>query len=216
MARKPWGRVAVGTRLVANAPAEFIVSWSHLLLMGMRPGDSLLPMPIRTYHHGAANELVRHALRGEVDSILFVDSDQVFTADSLSRLRDNKHGKEYDIIMGLIAHRKNGLPLVMRSAGWDGPRPMFEHVTDYTPGHVVPVDVVGLGFTLMRMSVFDRIDEPWFSFPADTDTVGEDVWFCHKAREAGLRLAVDTSVEVGHLTNEPLTVSQIARARDDT
>jgi len=213
MARKTWGRVAIGTRVTGCVPAEFLVSWTHLLLTGMRPGDAVLPFPIRSYHHLAANELVRYALDGGVDSLLFVDSDQVFRADSLERLRDNKYGREYDIVMGLIPHRKTCEPIIMRAAGYDGERPLYEYADDWPAGHVVPVDCVGLGFTLARASVFETLAEPWFSFPADRDDVGEDVWFSHKARAAGLRLAVDTSVEVGHLVTEPLTVSGMRVAR---
>ncbi|MFQ5592170.1 MAG: hypothetical protein ACE5HE_13485 [Phycisphaerae bacterium] len=213
MARELWGRVAVGTRVVGCVPAEFLVSWTHLLLSGLRPGDAVLPFPIRAYHHAAANELVRYARKAGADSLLFVDSDQVFRHDALAKMRDNKYSQEFDVVMGLIVRRKTCDPIIMRAAGYDGERPLYEYVGEWQHGHVVPVDCLGLGFTLVRMAVFDRLSEPWFSFPAESDAVGEDVWFSHKARAAGLRLAVDTSVEVGHLVVEPLTASSVRRAR---
>ena len=51
------------------------------------------------------------------------------------------------------------------------------------------------------MTVFDRVEYPWFKLDIqDGKPVGEDIYFCSKARKADVRICVDTAIEVGHLT----------------
>jgi hypothetical protein len=68
-------------------------------------------------------------------------------------------------------------------------------------GKLIDVDATGTGCLLFDMSVFDQVEMPWFKLDIqDGKPVGEDIYFCSKARKAGVRISIDTSIEVGHLT----------------
>jgi GT2 family glycosyltransferase len=69
------------------------------------------------------------------------------------------------------------------------------------PPGVFPVKHSGLGFALVQRQTFERIGFPWFKWPEEEDgtNVGEDVWFCHRVREAGLQIVCDGSVACGHV-----------------
>jgi hypothetical protein len=69
----------------------------------------------------------------------------------------------------------------------------------------VEVDATGTGCLLIETRVFLDLQKPYFQFTPNPDkeiggVIGEDIWFCHKAREAGYKIFVDTSVPVGHLS----------------
>jgi GT2 family glycosyltransferase len=60
----------------------------------------------------------------------------------------------------------------------------------------------GGGFILIKTDVFRSMKRPWFYFEPQTETagpVGEDVWFCDKARQHGYDIWVEPSIEIGHI-----------------
>lgn len=72
-------------------------------------------------------------------------------------------------------------------------------------GRMIEVDWVGGGYLLVKGEVFAKIDSPWFqnrNEPIDNGPnyrlVGEDVYFCRKAKEAGFPIYVDLDVKIGH------------------
>ena len=69
-------------------------------------------------------------------------------------------------------------------------------------GDLIQVDATGCGCLAFRMDVFKKIPEPWFELKnaENGKPVGEDIRFCSKARELGLKIGVDTSIAVDHLT----------------
>ena len=64
------------------------------------------------------------------------------------------------------------------------------------------LEEVGAGMLLVRMSVFDTIQAPWFNFrwiPEKDDWGGEDGYFCRKAKQNGYKIHLDTRVGCGHI-----------------
>ncbi len=52
------------------------------------------------------------------------------------------------------------------------------------------------GFMLINLESIKNIQRPWFRAE---DGVGEDVYFCRKARAAGLNVVCDERIEIGHI-----------------
>jgi hypothetical protein len=52
------------------------------------------------------------------------------------------------------------------------------------------VSQTGLGFTLIRREVFERIRTPWFQFGAASGgrVIGEDTWFSNGVTQAGFEI----------------------------
>jgi len=56
----------------------------------------------------------------------------------------------------------------------------------------------------IKAGVFKALSEPWYETPWRTDKrgyIGEDVFFCNKARDAGFKIWIDHDVskEIGHV-----------------
>ena len=57
------------------------------------------------------------------------------------------------------------------------------------------VDLVPFPFTLIKLSVFDKIKSPWFH---TTNHYPTDSWFCDRMMEAGLEIYAHMGVRLNH------------------
>jgi hypothetical protein len=64
------------------------------------------------------------------------------------------------------------------------------------------VEWVGTGCMLIRRKVFEAMQPPYMEFLAPG--LGEDVFFCRKARQLGFNVYVDTALCAGHMTALPI------------
>ena len=205
-----WGAIAVGTRMNDRCDPVFFNCWSHLLARGLRPGDTLLDAAVELSQHYAATVMAKFFLRSDADTLCMVDTDMIFKPDTLTRLRDDPQGWDYDILSALsVTRRKPFYPILLRlkEESEKTPQCAFESMVNSIDGSVIAADSVGTGFTLIRRRVFDLMREKmgierWF-FEFGPEGQGEDTNFCLRARELGLKIGVHTGVSIGH--RGPLT-----------
>lgn len=143
-------------------------------------------------------ELVMMALGHDYTHILFLDSDMRFPRSALVHLlaRDayiigaNYVTRRYPVKPVTFANDEDASVRVFTEADADG----LEEVAS-----------IGFGLVLIDLDVFRGMSRPWFATPWDEETrkfVGEDVFFCRKARkELGLPVLVDhgLSQKVSHV-----------------
>jgi len=133
------------------------------------------------------NYLSSQAFKNDSEYILMVDDDMVFPNDTLDRLIGHKK----DIIG--VASNQRKLPIqttVEPLGGGEIPDKVFE------------VKAVGGGVLLIDMVVFKKMPQPWFSFKTHSNgmtMVGEDKWFCDKARGVGFSVWCDPTIIIKHL-----------------
>lgn len=151
----------------------------------------------------ARNMTVQVARHHKAKYILFRDDDVVDPrGDGVLRLYQHN----VDIAGGFYCMKR--MPTEPLIYGTDIKGPML----DWKPGDVMKVGAIGMGFCLIKTSVFDKIPEPWFKTsqfpdPKDPQTekatrFTEDFYFCMKAREAGLDVWCDTSVSCYHVDSK--------------
>lgn len=137
----------------------------------------------------------------EGDWVWFIDTDMLFAPTTLERLLDT--GKDAVQVLCLMRHPPNDPLLYQHSA------------TERDPGlsgppRVVEVQSLGAGGTLYRKAAFEAMPGPWFE-----GIIGrEDTSFAQKLRDKGIRLYVDMSTPVVHLT--PMGVRPKYEARTGT
>lgn len=209
-----WGDIAVGIRVAKSPEPHFFVDWTKLLTGGLRGKDVVLMPQMFAPAHWAANKVVKAFLETDKDTLLFIDDDMTFPMRALHDLRENKSNWGYDLVMGFCTRR-----------GWP-PQPIVYHLKevpkmpqalrgdqfsmemDFEDGDVVEVDAVGLGFTVIRRQVLEEMidlekgleDTSFFKYEAGES---EDIYFSRTARNLGFRMAVDTSVKIGHISHQP-------------
>jgi hypothetical protein len=197
-----WGKIAIGTRMNDRCDPVFFNCWSHLIAGGLRKGDSVLDAGIELPQHFAAVVVVQYFLKSDADTLCFIDTDMIFKPDTLTRLRDNKAGQEFDVLSALsVTRRRPYAPIILRLK-----KERTDDQCAYDPimpeSGVMDVDTVGTGFTLIRRVVFEKMKsemgiDKWF-FDFGDGGVGEDTRFSQRAKKLGFKLGVDTDVKIGH------------------
>jgi len=150
--------------------------------------------------HEARNNAVQRMFDTECDAILFIDSDQTFPHTALDLLIE----KHKDIIGYPIVRKKP--PYYPNISRWYPDGGVYKVYENYPQNHIFQVDTIGMGFTYIRREVFEKIEKPYFDFGwvekdgKKTDQmIGEDVYFCKKAKEAGFKIWANPEIEIGHL-----------------
>lgn len=144
------------------------------------------------------NQLVEEMRKREAEWLWILGDDHAFSPDALERLL--AHLDRVDIVVPLCLQRNPPYRPVVYTGFMDG-GPMREiiNLEDHPAGGLVPIHSAGNAGMLITRRVFDGVAEPWFeSGKIVAGNLGEDVYFCDKAREAGFQLYCDLDVPFGH------------------
>lgn len=180
--------------IIGLAVRSYMSSWTLGYYSRLvKPEGSRLVLCEGSAVHGQRNRICRQ-ITPKDDWVFFLDDDMIFEPDTLMRLLS----ANVPIIGGLYLTRR---PPYYSAAGWKNPdgSARFLSAEDMNSGKVLEVDWVGTGCMLIRREVFEVLEYPWFEAGRiHPDEMSEDVWFCWKAKQAGLRVYIDTSVRLGH------------------
>lgn len=141
------------------------------------------------------HELVKAAQAWEATHVLFIDSDIVFRPNHVIDLLN------FDESIVGAAYSKRIEPVV--STAWHKIEDWSTHVKlqEQTNSHI-QVEAMALGFCLIELSVFDKLDLPWFILGfKDGQYTGEDIEFFRNCKNNNIPVWLDvkTSLEIGHL-----------------
>lgn len=146
------------------------------------------------------NSLVRTAVDEKCDYILFIDADMRFPKTTLERLL--AHNKD---IIGVNATTRMMPPKPTArniQINEDGSVDWLEVFSNKEKG-IGKVDAIGCGVMLIKTSCLKDIPQPYFYFEQllKGKLLGEDIYFCIKAKDAGIDTWVDhdLSMEIGHV-----------------
>lgn len=175
-----------------------VLSLAHLLEHTPQETTTIVATEGYTTAEGRSYCVIQAIKRG-CSHILFIDDDMIFPEDTLDTLL--KHNKE---IVGVNSQSRK-LPLTTTVALLkDGQHWAHDHVPPYyqMPEELFEVFSVGMGVALIDMKVFDVIEKPWFKFEVHESgkiLVGEDAWLCKQAREKGIKIWCDPTIDIGHI-----------------
>ena len=159
----------------------------------------------------ARNRIAADAINAKYDYVLMVDNDIALPRDALANLLEH----DADFVMGYYLNRyargENRFTTLYKPTwNWQ----MYEQ--DELAGmrgrgeHLIRVKGGGLGCALIKTSVFERVEFPWFEWvdqarekfiAADAyecrdafASGGEDITFCIRCERAGIPIHADTRV----------------------
>lgn len=186
-------RILVGMVASHGVQAKTVVALCSL--MTSSTNAVVLDIQQKSLIYIARNDIARKVIEYGLDGVLFVDSDQVFPNVALNILLDHRK----DII---------GFPIVAGNYPYNPNIRKFENGVytvyhDYPRDHIFQVDAIGMGFTYISKDVLGVLVEPYF-FHEQTEAgelIGEDVYFCKKAKENGFKVWCDPTVAIGHIKN---------------
>ena len=183
------------------------------------PGTEIMPLHSSSPAKNR-NLLILEALRrGYYSHIFFVDDDQAFREDTLMRLLS----RDVDIVSGMYCVKFEPFYIIALDNPNENNMSQFINMNKYKPNELIEVPRVPAGCLLVKTSALETIQEyiedefstfedqrlvtsnnyvnKWFTLGhIQPDEWGDDLWFCDRAREAGLKIYLDTGVPVGHMT----------------
>lgn len=144
------------------------------------------------------NELVR-AMTKEHQWLWILGDDHVFKPDLLLRLLE----RDVDITVPFCLRRAYPYHHVIH----EGEDKKFHRVPcNFLDGKSGLIDitgkVIGNAGMLIKRNVLEAVPEPWFEVgKTNPEVMGADLFFCHKAYQAGFKLFVDTDNVIGHINH---------------
>jgi len=132
------------------------------------------------------------------DYVLFVDSDMICDREALVKLLN----RNVDIV-GCNAAKRTVPFLPVYTEDING------EFLNFQEGKIYEMDYVGMAFTLIKMSVFEKLEEPYYFAEFDESKMmplGEDICFCRAARKKGFKIwcDMDVSMSIGHIHTQAL------------
>lgn len=123
---------------------------------------------------------------------LWLDSDHIFKPDLACQLA--RH--DVEAVSALYFHRKGAPTPVVFVHNEKDPTGLKHFGLVEVPRTLVQVDAFGFGACLMRREVFEKVPEPWFTIDW---RAGEDIAFCAKARQHGVKFHLDAQYTIAHI-----------------
>ncbi len=145
--------------------------------------------------------------------LFFLGDDMLPEWDAFIKLYDAVEAEQWDMLTALYHLKQEPpTPLMWRDNIVGAMKPG----RDFVMGDRVRVDMTGLDFTLIRVSLLEQITDPWFKTGPSKRVVldevlapyisqesvaahTEDAWFMKKAKALGAKMGVHTGVAVSHL-----------------
>jgi len=150
------------------------------------------------YVHNNRNRLFEKAHASAVDYLMFVDADMEFGKEEIEKLIL----QQKEIIGGLYHSRgEPRVPYAFKVDDTDGRLKIIKD--EVIPKKTFEVDAVATGFMLIDMKVFNKMKPPYFFYgdPVLFPELGDDMYFCLKAKHYGIKIFCDPMVDLGHIGN---------------
>lgn len=195
-------KATVGLTSINTIPAKFLDCFLPMLF---RTIDCGIEVSVATKHHYftdlARNACVETALNENSDYLFFLDADVFVPPNILVALIE----RNVDIISGPYHQKTAPFHPVAYKENSDGTYSK-EKILEKK---LFEVDAVGAGCLLIKTKILKEIGYPWFSriLPNEQSEhskelkferkkgLGEDMYFCKKAKLKGLKIFYDNTIE---------------------
>ena len=147
--------------------------------------------------HENANKLVELAQEKKATHLFMVEHDVVFPADTLGKLLE----LDKDVVAAPYSGRKLPLEPLVYQQNNKGEEPYMMSY-DRWPDKLFKAYGVPTGCTLIKMSVFDKLEKPYFFFEYDKKgkmLMSQDIYFSRKINKANMECFVDPTINILHI-----------------
>lgn len=155
------------------------------------------------------------------DYVLWVDDDNLLTVEQFNQLFEVLTDRKLDMIAGTcwIQYGDQEPYNFVPSFGWfnESRNQIRYAAADALTGSVVEAGWTGFPVVLMRREVLERAGKwafrPIVDDQAATGLLGEDISFCRRVADAGIKIHVHTGVKVPHLKTRAIEPEYVVKER---
>ena len=169
-----------------------------------RVGECDIRVTSSSLIYDARNQLAKFAVDGNYDRVLWLDSDMTFEPDLMERL-NARLDEGLDIVSGIYFTRRAPVKPVIYSEVGAKPLgngqilPFANAYMNYPRDTLVECQGVGFGGVMMNVELLRKIQEKYGLPFSPILGFGEDLSFCLRCTEMGVKMYADTSVKLGHI-----------------
>jgi len=187
--------ICCGGTIHAETVTSLIAALNTLADKGVGAAVSVQVGGYRPYN---CNKLVAEALANNMTHIMFIDADMIFPSSGIIRLLD--HDK--DIVGANYNQRGNpqsGNQNISTIKLADKEGNLI--ATNEIPPQLFKCWSLGLGFSLIKTSVFEKLEKPYFrDFESpEGEHHTEDVEFFTKCQKANIEVWCNPTIQMGHI-----------------
>lgn len=167
--------------------------------------------------YDARNSLAKHAVDGEFDRMLWLDSDMEFAPDLFVNLSKDMDENNLDIVGGLyFTRREPSIPVVYQKVGYyhsddDEVTPVALNYYEYPQDQLFQCEGVGFGAVLVKVDLIKKVQKKHGLPFSPILGFGEDLSFCMRVRDVGSEIYCDSRIMVGHIGTKIYTHEGYAR-----
>lgn len=132
------------------------------------------------------NYISAKAVKTGCEYLFMADDDMIYESDTIDRLLEHKK----DIIGGIYYTK------------YEQQEPVIEYLDDRRPSELFECGALGGGLMLIKCDVFKIIAQPWYGYIWNNNgsiKESNDWFFCHKAREFGIKIWCDPTITAKHI-----------------
>lgn len=170
------------------------------LVAMQKPKDSEILIMQGSLVHAARNQAVWKAIKEGFDAIMWIDSDMTFRPDAAERLvADAERGYAY--ISALCFSRKlPTAPVIYRGIQWTETDSDAFSYHEYPKNSIFEIAASGAAFCIVKTDLYKAVMDAFHTGPYEPlPRFGEDLSFCWRLKECGIRMYCDSSVRIGHV-----------------
>lgn len=149
----------------------------------------------RTKTVGARNRLLEAAMdKTDAKYFVWIDDDHLFNENLLCNLL----ARQQDYICPIMTQK---LPPYYATVYQESKHDKhgYHNYIDWPDG-VFEIDASGFGFVVMKREIVSKLTRPYFE--EKTGSYGQDLFFCSKLKEKGIKMYCDGSMAVDHISHE--------------
>ena len=209
-------RILIGTPFKESAPDDYIKSLVDMVIFTQAKGHEIEFVNEHGGLFDARDRVCRKTMREHFDYMLQLDSDMTFPPDALCKLLE----RDKDVITGVyVGKGENHKPVLFTELHKDdensGPYGLKHGLNELMKDDVFEVKGCGAGFLLVKEHVIRIMlihKHEWFRPYAG---LGEDVSFCQRCTELGVKVYADRTIPMGHIKYTQYTLEDWTGVEDD-
>ena len=183
-----------------------------LSLLGLKEVDEVCCLTEKSslvYH--SRNVLAQKAIDGNFDRVLWLDSDIIFDSNLMQKMSSHLNGG-LEFVSGLYFKRTFPTEpvcyekIIQKQDGNELSTEIYPYKY-YPQNCLFEVEATGFGAVMMNTDLLKRVSDKYGLPFSPCLGLGEDLSFCWRARQLGVKLYCDSSIILKHIGNVAYTES---------
>ena len=182
-------------------------------------GEASVSVRTSSLIYDARNTLCKEAVEGGYDRMLWFDSDMTFAPDTMARL-SKRLDEGAEIVTALCFRRKAPIrPTIYKEIGYfkegENLKPGAISYEDYPKDSLFEVKGHGFACVMNTVEIVEKVAEKYRLPFSPALGFGEDLSFCGRLSELGVKMWCDSSIKVGHIAQNIVTENEYEKTKEE-